>query len=442
MSTHGRWLAMALFASAVPISGLALLAGFLHGAAWGWAAAALALLLLLIAQARRLLALLAWLDRSSRRALPEAEGAWGEIFTKLARWKRDEERKLQAVEANLGAFREAMDAVPDGLVILDAGHRIQWHNRMAGVHLGILPARDTGAIIEQLVRAPGLSEYLASPTADAPYLLQTAAARTRTYALRVVPLAEQQKLLVSLDVTDARRVESMRSEFVANVSHELRTPLTVVSGFLEHFAEEATVDAEQRRHFACLMSEQTARMLSLVDDLLTLSLLEVEDVPASEEEVDMPALLAQLLREGESLSDGHHRISMSSAQQPLRGNRRELHSAFGNLVSNAIRYTPAGGAIQLAWSVHDGSGVFAVHDSGTGIAAEHLPRLTERFYRVDRGRSRETGGTGLGLAIVKHILLRHQASLHIESKLGVGSTFYAVFPAARLVAVEEAGLAG
>ena len=434
MIPRGRWLAKALFAGAVPISGLALLAGFLHGAAWGWAAAALALLLLLIAQARRLAALLAWLDLSSPRALPEAAGAWGELFDKLSRRRRDEERKLKAVEANLGAFREAMDAVPDGLVILDADHRIQWHNRMAGVHLGILQARDTGAIIEQLVRAPGLGEYLAGPTADAPYLLQTAAARTRAYALRVVPLAEQQKLLVSLDVTDARRVEAMRSEFVANVSHELRTPLTVVSGFLEHFVEEVAVDAEQRRHFARLMSEQTARMLSLVDDLLTLSLLEAEDVPASEEEVDMSALLAQLLREGESLSDGRHRISVSSAQQPLRGNRKELHSAFGNLVSNAIRYTPPGGEIQLAWSVHDGSGVFAVHDSGTGIAAEHLPRLTERFYRVDRGRSRETGGTGLGLAIVKHILLRHQASLHIESQLGVGSTFCATFPASRLLA--------
>ena len=241
-------------------------------------------------------------------------------------------------------------------------------------------------------------------------------------------------MLVSLDVTDARRVESMRSEFVANVSHELRTPLTVVSGFLEHFADDGAMNADQRQHFARLMSDQTARMLSLVDDLLTLSRLEAEDAPASEEDVDMADLLAQLLAEAKSLSEGRHRIEIACQGPTLRGNRKELHSAFGNLVSNAIRYTPAGGDIVIEWAVRRGAGVFAVRDSGVGIPAEHLPRLTERFYRVDRGRSRDTGGTGLGLAIVKHILLRHQAKLGIESQVGEGSTFRAEFPGWRLKA--------
>ncbi|MEF8732193.1 MAG: phosphate regulon sensor histidine kinase PhoR [Candidatus Accumulibacter meliphilus] len=260
----------------------------------------------------------------------------------------------------------------------------------------------------------------------------TSAARTRVYTIRVVPLGDANKLLVSLDVTDARRVESMRSTFVANVSHELRTPLTVVSGFLEYFIDDGALDAEQRRQFARRMSEQTARMLTLVDDLLTLSRLEAEDAPASEEAVDMAELLLQLRAEGESLSDGRHRLEVICQGPALRGNRKELHSAFGNLVSNAIRYMPAGGEIVIEWAVRDGAGVFSVRDSGVGVAAEHLPRLTERFYRVDRGRSRDTGGTGLGLAIVKHILLRHQASLSIASEVGAGSTFSAVFPDWRL----------
>ncbi|WP_300455322.1 phosphate regulon sensor histidine kinase PhoR [Accumulibacter sp.] len=435
MSPAGRWLARALLANLLPIGCLALVAGLWHGPAWAWAAAALASTLLVVVHTKRLAGWLAWLDSpqdSADSGYPAARGASSEVFLKLMRRLRHDARALEAVKARLRSFHEAMDAVPDGLVILDGGHRIQWHNRAAEAHLGIRRPCDGGAIVEQLVRAPGFAEYLGGADATAPFLLQSATARPRLYALRVVPLGEQHKLLVSLDVTDARRVESMRSEFVANVSHELRTPLTVVSGFLEHFTDDHMMSADQRRHFARLMSDQTARMLSLVDDLLTLSQLEAEDAPASEEEVDMADLLAQLLAEGQSLSEGRHRLAVSCQGPHLRGNRKELHSAFGNLVSNAIRYTPDGGDIAIEWEVHDGNGVFSVRDSGVGIGSEHLPRLTERFYRVDRGRSRDTGGTGLGLAIVKHILLRHQATLLIESRVGEGSTFRAEFPGWRL----------
>jgi two-component system phosphate regulon sensor histidine kinase PhoR len=425
-------LASILFGCLLPIVGLAVVAGVLHGAAWGWAAAALGFLLLVIAQAKRLSVLLAWLDAPDTAESPDARGAWGEVFLKLSRRLRHDTRRIEDAEGALTSFRNAMDAVPDGLVILDAHHQIQWSNRAAAGHLGIQLSRDHGAIIEQLVRTPGFAEYLDDPHAQAPLLLQSTAVRTRVYALRVVPLDEHNKLLVSLDVTDARRVEAMRSTFVANVSHELRTPLTVVSGFLEHFADDGAMSPEQRRHFTRLMSDQTARMLSLVDDLLTLSRLESEDAPATEEDVDMADLLAQLHSEAQSLSEGRHRIEVICEGPGLRGNRKEYHSAFGNLVSNAIRYTPAGGEIGIEWLVRDGAGVFQVRDSGVGIAAEHLPRLTERFYRVDRGRSRDTGGTGLGLAIVKHILLRHQAALRIESREGQGSTFRVEFPAWRL----------
>ena len=432
MTPAGARLVKILLTGALPIVGLALLGGLMHGPVWGWAVAALGFLLVVVMQTRRLLMLSAWLDDPDRSASPDAGGAWGEVFRKLARKLRHDALSLAELEAGLKSFREAMDAVPDGLVILDANHQIQWSNRAAGDHLGVRLPRDAGAIIEQLVRTPGFAEYLGRPDGHAPFILQAPAARTRVYAVRAVPLGEKSKLLVSLDVTDARRVEAMRSTFVANVSHELRTPLTVVSGFLEHFTDDGLMTADQRQHFARLMSDQTKRMLSLVDDLLTLSRLESEDAPASEEDVAMDELLAQLLAEAQSLSEGRHAIETSCDGPSLRGNRKELHSAFSNLVSNAIRYTPAGGDIHIEWKRRAGGAVFCVRDSGVGVAAEHLPRLTERFYRVDRGRSRDTGGTGLGLAIVKHILLRHQATLVINSQVGKGSTFCAEFPGWRL----------
>ena len=438
MSAAVPGFAKILLSGVLPIVAPALLLGLIHGAAWGWAVAALGWLLIVLMQIRRLTVLAAWLDAPDHARVPDAGGAWGEVFTRLSRRLHHDARRVEEVEAELQSFREAMDAVPDGLVILDASHQIQWSNRAASEHLNIQLPRDGGAIIEQRVRTPGFADYLGSPDGQAPFILRSQAARSRVYAIRAVPLGKHKQLLVSLDVTDAHRVEAMRSTFVANVSHELRTPLTVVSGFLEHFTDGDAMSAEQRLYFARIMSDQTKRMLSLVDDLLTLSRLEAEDAPASEEEVDMDPLLAQLLSEAQSLSEGRHGLQVLCHGPALRGDRKELHSAFSNLVSNAIRYTPAGGEIRIEWGTRerggtrDRLGVFSVQDSGVGIAAEHLPRLTERFYRVDRGRSRDTGGTGLGLAIVKHILLRHQAALLIESRVGEGSTFRAEFPAWRL----------
>ena len=432
MTAAGRWCTRIVLTGVLPIVGLALLLGAIHGAIWGWAAAAGGFMLVVLLQTRRLALLAAWIDGPQQADVPDSGGAWGEVFRKLSRKLRLDARALAEIETRLNSFSQAMDAVPDGLVVLADHSQVQWANRAAGEHLGIRLPRDGGAIIQQLVRAPGFAEYLGSPAGQPPFILQSQAARRRVYSLRAVPLGERNTLLVSLDVSDARRVEAMRSTFVANVSHELRTPLTVVSGFLEHFGDDNAMTGEQRQQFARLMSEQTRRMLSLVDDLLTLSRLEAEDAPASEEDIDMADLLAQLQAEAESLSAGRHRLQVSCSGPGLRGNRKELHSAFGNLVSNAIRYTPTGGDIRIRWKLRAGLGVFSVRDSGVGIAAEHLPRLTERFYRVDRGRSRDSGGTGLGLAIVKHILLRHQAALLIDSQPGAGSNFRAEFPVWRL----------
>jgi two-component system phosphate regulon sensor histidine kinase PhoR len=237
---------------------------------------------------------------------------------------------------------------------------------------------------------------------------------------------------MSRDVTQAERLDAMRRDFVANVSHELRTPLTVVNGFLETLLDaQPPLDEIRQRHLQ-LMHEQATRMNRLVEDLLMLSRLEAEETPLVDDDVDMPALVAELEAEARVLSAGRHEVLSAAEPIRARGSRDELRSAFGNLVSNAIRYTPSGGRIALAWRAHDDGAAFEVQDSGIGIAAEHLPRLTERFYRVDRSRSRETGGTGLGLAIVKHVLMRHHGRLLVDSEAGQGSTFSAWLPAARL----------
>jgi two-component system phosphate regulon sensor histidine kinase PhoR len=247
----------------------------------------------------------------------------------------------------------------------------------------------------------------------------------------VVPYGEDQRLVLSRDITQFKGVERMRREFVANVSHELRTPLTVVSGFLETLRDER--DPEAARRYIDLMHEQAARMERLVEDLLTLSSLESAPPPPLDDTIDMAALVERLGADARALSAGRHRICVESERGvDLVGSEKEIASALGNLVSNAIRYTPEGGSIKLQWHANSDGAAFDVEDTGIGIAAEHIPRLTERFYRVDRGRSRETGGTGLGLAIVKHALSRHGATLEIASRPGEGSRFTARFSGPRV----------
>ena len=255
-----------------------------------------------------------------------------------------------------------------------------------------------------------------------------------TLAIQLVPFGEDLKLLISRDITRFEQVETMRRDFIANVSHELRTPLTVVGGFLESLEDYTELSEEDRAHFFQLMRDQTLRMQRLVEDLLTLSRLESAANPLQEEPVRIPQLLQQLQAEAQSLSQGRHQINLEvSSESGLFGSESELRSALGNLISNAVRYTPQGGEISVRWTVENDEGRFSVKDSGIGIEAQHIPRLTERFYRIDRSRSRETGGTGLGLSIVKHVLTRHQARLEINSAVGQGSTFCVIFPASRLV---------
>ncbi|HQT27330.1 MAG TPA: phosphate regulon sensor histidine kinase PhoR, partial [Burkholderiales bacterium] len=325
-------------------------------------------------------------------------------------------------------------ALPDAIVILDAGDHIEWCNPMAEEYFGLDGRRDFGQQIAYLVRQPLFIDYLAEHQMEMPCILRMG--NERILSIQIIPYADNKKLLLARDITRLENVERMRRDFVANVSHELRTPLTVVNGFLETLSDMgASADAGMMKRSLDLMSGQTDRMKRLVEDLLTLSKLENVENMLVEEEVNVPILVRQIHQDAISLSGKNHQIELHlETESGLRGNIEELRSGFGNLVSNAVRYTAEGGKIVLTWKLEDGYAVFSVQDSGIGIEKEHIPRLTERFYRVDRSRSRGTGGTGLGLAIVKHVLNRHSARLEIESEIGKGSTFRAVFPPSRVTA--------
>jgi len=297
-------------------------------------------------------------------------------------------------------FSRAAEASPDGLVFLDAEDRIAWRNRVAEQHLGLHGERDAGLPVANLIRLPGFADFLARARAGESLAYRPQERKGKAYSVEAIRFGTDRKLLISTDVSHIERAENMRRDFVANVSHELRTPLTVISGYIEHMHDDAAPDPAEWKRQMEMVNDQAGRMLRLVDDLLTLSRLEDDTQPPGEEEFDVRDLIYDISAEGRRLSGGRHSITCEVAPTLLKGSREELRSAFSNLVSNAVRYTPEGGRIVLHWALREGKGVFSVEDSGIGIPEEHIPRLTERFYRVDRGRSRASGGTGLGLAIV------------------------------------------
>ena len=378
-----------------------------------------------------------WLENPDEVDPPDATGTWGDIFYRLQKLQRRQRASRSELTNALEQFEHAAQAVPDAMVILNRNEQIEWCNPASRTYMGLDCERDRGQFIRYLMRQAHFLEFLDAADYSRRLVCKSPINREVILSLQLVPFGESQKLLVARDITELERVDAMRRDFIANVSHELRTPLTVVGGFVETLADAPELPVSESRRYFDLMLDHTRRMQRLLDDLLTLSRLESADHSLKEEDVNVPDLARALAAEAESLSRGKHRVSLDIASQVwLKGNLQEIRSALGNLVSNAVRYTPDGGAITLAWREQNGEGVFAVTDTGEGIAAEHIPRLTERFYRVDRSRSRETGGTGLGLAIVKHVLTRHGARLDIQSTPGKGSTFSAVFPAQR---VQQAG---
>jgi two-component system, OmpR family, phosphate regulon sensor histidine kinase PhoR len=403
----------------------------------GWAVAAACCASLVGYHAWHLQRLARWLGDPRAGKVPEGSGIWDDVLTALHRYERAAARRESQLEDALARFRRAAQALPEGVVILDSENRIEWCNDTAAIQLGLDPERDAGQAIANLVRAPAFIDYLGG-LGDSSGTPIRVAMGGNLFALQLVPYGQAQKLLLSRDVTQAERIETLRRDFVANVSHELRTPLTVLVGFLET-VRELKLDPQRTRDYLGMMQEQSARMQRIIEDLLTLSLLESAPLPPAER-VRLGPLLERVHADAESLSAGKHRLVLGARPTvDLLGSENELESAFGNLVTNAIRYTPRGGEVRILWHEGPDGSSFSVQDSGVGIAAEHLPRLTERFYRVDRSRSRETGGTGLGLAIVKHAAARHQASLEIESQLGKGSRFTMRFPGKRTIPAEPAG---
>jgi two-component system phosphate regulon sensor histidine kinase PhoR len=382
---------------------------------------------------RNLAAFGKWLSDPDTRAVPDGSGLWMDVFSQLNKLTKRRRKEREQHAAALLQMEQATSALPEGVVILGEGDRIEWCNPLAENHFGLDGERDIGQQITYLARQPEFVQYLAQNIFTEPLVLHGMRHDDLVLSIKLIAYGSSKRLLISRDITHLERIETMRRDFVANVSHELRTPLTVVNGFVETMQDMPNLENEMARRALQLMGDQTKRMESLVNDLLTLSRLENEQNVLHEEKVDVPGLMSELLAEGLLLSNGQHQLKLEvESDARLNGNISELHSAFGNLVTNAIRYTPSGGDIMLRWyELPDGHMVFSVKDSGIGIAPQHISRLTERFYRVDRSRSRETGGTGLGLAIVKHIAMRHQAQLNIFSEEGTGSTFSIVFPAKR-----------
>ena len=377
---------------------------------------------------------------------PRLPGLWGEAAERIRRLSRSQDQLLQDSQARLDEFLAAMQASPSGVVLLDAQDRIEWCNQMATQHFGFDARRDVLQHIANLVRAPGFKSYMAANDFSHDVVIPGRASvpgRPVNLSVHAHSYGKDRKLLLSRDITAIELAEAMRRDFVANVSHEIRTPLTVLSGFIETLQTLPLAEAERKRYLA-LMAQQSQRMETLVNDLLTLSQLEGSPHPGGNDWVNTNALFAQSEQEAQALSallapHGHDIKFDVGAGCEIAGVQAELYSAMSNLVTNAVRYTPDGGKVRVSWKIlADGRGEFTVKDSGPGIAAEHLPRLTERFYRVDRSRSRETGGTGLGLAIVKHVAQRHGAELHIESQLGQGSRFSITFPSARMRGIQTA----
>ncbi|WP_438980120.1 phosphate regulon sensor histidine kinase PhoR [Polynucleobacter sp.] len=366
--------------------------------------------------------------------MPLPSGFWEEVFFRLQRLVRNLKQEIRTVEKQHDRFIEAFQASPNGILMLDDQDQIEWCNSIAERFFGLNFKRDVLQRINFLIRRPEFIQYLAKRQFEDPLLLERMGSDANlSLMLQAFPFGQNRHLLLVQDVTDLQKADAMRRDFVANVSHEMRTPITVLMGFLETIHTLDLDKAQQDQYFEMMMS-QAQRMKSLVEDLLTLANLEANTLPAPMQSVQIPTLMALLKNDAEALSQGRHALNFeTSSPCDLMGEEREILSAFSNLVSNAIRYTPDVGAVTARWSVNaQGQGEFSVTDTGPGIASEHLSRLTERFYRVDRSRSRDTGGTGLGLAIVKHIANRHQAQLIIESMPGKGSTFTLRFPKDRV----------
>jgi two-component system phosphate regulon sensor histidine kinase PhoR len=425
-SAQAVWFLLARVSGAVLLGALigALLGSVLGGIALALAAA-------LAWQLMNLFWLDYWLRDRANRAPPDVRGIWGEVVSRVVRLHRRKRFHKQRLLELFRELRRSTAAMPDGVVVLNAQWEIVWFNRTAGKLLGLHRRIDAGMALTNLIREPALGRYLQVGVFVDPLVIARGEPRLHL-SFQIVPYGRAQRLLLVRDVSRQVALESMRKDFVANASHELRSPLTVVTGYVETLLQDDHLDPGLRAPLA-EMQRQTQRMNGIVSDLLDLSRLDTDDREVDGEPIDVVAMCS-VLRKDVLARPVHPEVRLDAMSEArLLGDEAEILSAFSNLVDNAAKYTPASGRIGLSWQVNgEGMARFTVEDTGPGIAAEHLPRLTERFYRVDSGRSRDAGGSGLGLAIVKHVLQHHGATLEIESTPGVGSRFTCVFPSRRV----------
>jgi two-component system phosphate regulon sensor histidine kinase PhoR len=397
---------------------------------------------------------LSWLRGGDLQTPPFLRGVWGEVGDRILRLVKSHERETVKSNARLTEFLAAIQASPHGVLLINPEGRIEWSNAMAKVHLGIDLQRDKDQLIGNLVRDPAYTTYAHSLVYDHEVVIDGVQSQFQNYSkisLQLFPYGDGHKLMLTRDITALEQAEMMRRDFVANVSHEIRTPLTVLAGFVETMQNLCLEPEEQTRYLA-LMQQQASRMQILVQDLLTLSKLEGSPLPSALDwfalegvikscEVEARGLSSTLLQDQHSPHELIFEYEGPKEGVEISGNKAEIQSAMSNLISNALRYTPLGAQVRVSCSVLEtGEWRFAVKDNGVGIAPEHIPRLTERFYRVDRSRSRETGGTGLGLAIVKHVIQRHGGEMDIQSALGKGSEFSWVLPKTRVRVLEASDL--
>ena len=426
-------------------------AWLMGGAVWAAVFSGALLMWIVFRQTWKIRRLEQWLSQSDWRTELPWKGVWAEIVQRIQRQLRQNDAQLRASKQRLQYFLQAIQASPNGVTLLDAEGRIEWCNATASIHLGLDAKRDVKQHIVHLLRDPVFSRYFGQDQHDAEVIIDgrsNSLIQIPKLSIQLHAYGEGQQLLLSRDITSVTLADAMRRDFVANVSHEIRTPLTVLSGFVETLLS-LPLDEQERLQYLHMMSVQAERMQSLVADLLTLSQLEGSLPPGNHEVVPLPELMTQVAsdavalsavlsgQEGDDRGPVHQFFFDDKTDWALLGTRSELLSAMTNLVSNAVRYAPAGGTVRVQWIRGADGATFSVTDTGPGIAPEHLPRLSERFYRVDRSRSRETGGTGLGLAIAKHVVQRHGGELRIESQVGKGSTFMLFFPASRVVTLEQ-----
>jgi len=406
----------------------------------GWIVFSLGLCIMLLARGVQLARIRAW-SRDVDAPPPPALGPWDDVLAPVYRRLRGYRQEVAARNRHLQSVLLAAEALPDGVVTLDADMAVTWCNQTASEHIGLHLETDRGHSLFNILRAPEFLRYAQQTQWPEVLTLHLHSAdQDKTLRVQLIAYGAAQFLLVTRDITQVEKLETMRKDFVANVSHELGTPLTVLSGFLETLRDMPAHALGQaaRQRYQDLMMAEAKRMQALVADLLTLSTLESSPV-AQGETVDMAALIRAALVQARALSDGAHAfVEHIATDLCVAGAQTELTSGLANLLTNAVRYTPQGGTITVRWQrTPDGGASYAVEDTGIGIAPADIARLAERFYRVDRSRSRATGGTGLGLAITKHVALRHDARLHIESRVGAGSTFSLEFPAARIRAAQH-----